>query len=130
LLAAGGIAVIWSTLVAVMDAVPRILDRLWHELRDRGDDSPSRYRAFLAVQVGGAAAVLGLFLGDFATFIDVAAGLTFIIAPAVAFFNQRAVALLKEEGLQIAAGRLGAWNGVSIAAFVLFALAFFGLRLV
>jgi Mn2+/Fe2+ NRAMP family transporter len=129
LLAAGGIAVIWSTLVAVMDAVPRILDRLWHELRGDDDSARNYYRHFLALQVVGGSLVLIFLLDDFATFIDISASLSFLIAPAIAWYNYRAISSPEIGDAFTTSPALVAWNRVSIAMFVLFAIAFAALRL-
>jgi len=128
-LAAGGIAVIWSTLIAVMDAVPRILDRLWHELRGDDDSAANYYRHFLVLQVAGAALVLTFLLDDFATFIDISASLTFLIAPAVAWYNYRAVSSAEVTDQFRTSPSLVVWNRISIAMFVLFAIGFALLRL-
>lgn len=128
ILAAGGVAVVWSTLVAIMDAVPRILDRLWRELMAREEPARNLYPRFLVLQVLGASLVLTLLLGDFATFVDISASLTFVIAPAVAWYNYRAVISSEVAAKFETSAVLIFWNHLSIVAFVLFAVAFAVLR--
>ena len=125
ILAIGGLAVIWSTAVAVMDAVPRIFDRIWHEVGPAADPDVNYYRRFMVLQLLAAAFVLTVFTTEFSTFIDIAAGLTFLIAPAVAWFNFRA---LRDIG-EMPPRYLVVWNYVSIAAFTVIAVTFLLLRL-
>jgi len=128
-LAVGGVAVLWSTLVAIMDAVPRLMERLWHELRDSRDNERRMYRVFLLAHAFAASMVLLIFLGDFRRFIDFAASTGFIVAPAMAWFNYRAV---RSEAVarEYTPGRaIVAWNWMAILFFVVFAIVFFYIRI-
>jgi len=127
-LAAGGVAVVWSTLVAILDAVPRILDRLWREMGAREESVTNYYPRFLVLQVVGASFVLTFLLGDFAAFVDISASLTFLIAPAIAFYNYRAVTSPEVAAEFRTSMVLVRWNQLSIVAFVLFAITFAVLR--
>ena len=125
LIAAAGIVVIWSTLFAIMDAVPRLCDRLYHEIRGDGDDAPSLYRVFLIVLVIGVTLVMTLLLSDFTTFIDFAASTGFLVAPAFAWFNYRAIRLPDVAGEYRPEGWMVIWHWAAFAAFLLFAALFF-----
>lgn len=125
LIAAAGIVVIWSTLFAIMDAVPRLCDRLYHEIRGDDESAPSLYRVFLVILVIGVALVVTVFLGDFTTFINFSAGTGFLVAPAFAWFNYRAIRLPDVAG-QYEPGRwMLIWHWVAFAAFLVFAALFF-----
>jgi len=127
-LAVGGLAVIWSTLVAIMDAVPRLMDRLVVELRLRKDDSASLYRPFLAMQVGGVFIVLTFFLGDFARFVDFAASTGFVVAPGIAWFNYRAIRSPEVADGYRPSRMTIAWHFFAIACFIACAAIFFLMR--
>jgi Mn2+/Fe2+ NRAMP family transporter len=124
IIAAAGIAVIWSTQVALMDALPRVTDRLAGILAGRPADAPSRYKMFLAVQVVGVSIMLLFLMGNFRSFIFFATSMGLIAGPAIAYYNYRAI-----SGSDIAAeyrpGRaLVAWNWVGIVILAAFAVAF------
>jgi len=124
LLAAAGLVVVWSTLIAIMDAVPRIMDHLYHEIRGDDDTAANYYRLFLTLQVLGCAIVLTVFLGDFASFIDVAASTAFITAPAIAYFNYRAVTSAEVSARYVPGRWLLVWNWLAILCFTVFAFLF------
>lgn len=128
LIAAAGIVVIWSTLFAIMDAVPRLCDRIYHEIRGDSDDAPSLYRVFLIILVIGVALVMTLLLSDFTTFIDFSASTGFLVAPAFAWFNYRAIRLPEVAGQYQPDGWMVLWHWVAFAAFLLFAALFFIIR--
>ncbi len=127
-IALGGVAVIWSTLVAILDAVPRMTERIYHELVDSADNERRMYRLFLVGQVVLASLVLMIFLGDFRRFIDFAASAGFVVAPALAWFNYRA--LLSEDVMrQYAPSRaIVIWHWIAMAFFVVSAILFFVIR--
>ncbi len=127
-IAVGGVAVIWSTLVAILDAVPRLTERIYHELVDAADNERSMYRVFLVIQVILGSLVLVLFLGDFRRFIDFAASTGFIVAPALAWFNYRAM-LSEPIARDYAPSRMMlAWHWVAMLFFVVSAVLFFVIR--
>ena len=81
-IAAAGIAVIWSTQVALMDALPRVSDRLVGILQGRPADAPSRFKTFLGVQVVGVSIMLLFLMSNFTTFIYFATSMGFVAGPA------------------------------------------------
>jgi Mn2+/Fe2+ NRAMP family transporter len=128
-LAIGGVAVIWSTLLAIMDAVPRLLVRITRELRGiDGADEQRLYRLFLITHAAAASIVLVVFLGNFSRFIDFAASTGFLVAPAMAWFNYRAVRADDVARDYAASPALVAWNWISIVCFTGFAAMFFIIR--
>lgn len=122
------LAVMWSTLVALMDAVPRVVDRLFYLAAGQSDDSPDRYTRFLAVQVVGVALILLFLLGGFGAFIDFATSMGFLAAPAIAYYNYRAV-----TGPDIAPefrpnSTFVAWSWISVVSLAGFAISYFVFR--
>jgi len=90
-IAAAGIAVIWSTQIALMDACPRVTDNLFAIIAGRPADAPSRYRLFLAIQVVGVSFMLLFLMKSFTAFLYFATSMGFIASPAIAYYNYRAV---------------------------------------
>lgn len=89
------LAVMYSSLLAVVDGFPRLLSEFLLELRlpaDRtqtSDEALDRlYPLAMAFVVAGASALLYLFLGAFAAFIDLVTIIGFLTAPLVALANQ------------------------------------------
>lgn len=90
-IAVAGIAVIWSTQVALMDACPRVTDRLLAEMTKRPADGPSRYTRLLIVQVVGVTIMLLFLMQGFTAFLYFATSTGFIASPAIAYYNYRAI---------------------------------------
>ena len=129
IIATAAVAVMWSTLLALLDALPRVTDELVGIFAARAADAPSRYTAFLVLQVLGVSLLLLFLMQGFTAYIDFATSTAFIAAPALAYYNFRA---LTSEGIAAEyrpAPALVAWNWISIAALAAFALGFVALRL-
>ena len=128
-IAIAGIAVIWSTQVALMDIFPRIMDRLTGILAHRPDDAPPRYRQFLAIQVAGVAIILLLLIEGFTAFLFFTTSLGFITSPAIAYYNYRAVMsdYVPEEYKPATGMVLWSWAGIFF--LTAFAVAFLWLSL-
>jgi Mn2+/Fe2+ NRAMP family transporter len=125
LIAAAALAVMWSTLVALMDVLPRVWDRLTDIMAGRPAGSPSRYTKFLAIQVAGVTLILLFLMGNFNAFLMLTTSLGFVAAPAVAYYNYRAVTS-DEVGVEYRpAKHLVIWNWVAVGAMTIFALGFF-----
>jgi Mn2+/Fe2+ NRAMP family transporter len=118
------IAVMWSTLIALMDVMPRVTDRLLGILAHRPDDAPPRYATFLAVQVIGCSIILLFLIGSFNSFVFFATSVGFITAPAIAYYNYVAVSSDDVPPEHRPGPFITMWNKVAIAAMVLFALGF------
>jgi Mn2+/Fe2+ NRAMP family transporter len=119
-IALAAIAVMWSSVFALMDAVPRVTSRLFRN---------KNYTMFLAIQIAGVSIVLLLLMKNFGTFIDFATSAGFITAPAVAYYNYRAVMSDDVSPRLRPSGSLLVWHWVSLTALTFFALAFFVERL-
>ena len=89
-MAVAGIAVIWSTQFALMDACPRVTDRLFCILTGRGDGK-SHYTTFLIIQVIGVTIMLLFLMGGFTAFLFFATSMGFVASPAIAYYNYRAI---------------------------------------
>jgi len=124
IIATAGIAVIWSTQIALMDALPRVTDRLTGILADRPADAPSRFTLFLVVQVLGVSVMLLFLMGSFTKFLYFATSMGFIAGPAIAYYNYRAITS-NEVPVEFRPGKgLVAWNWASVIMLAAFAIAF------
>lgn len=90
-IATAGIAVIWSTQIALMDACPRVTDRLFGAIAGRPPDAPDRYTRFLIAQVVGVTIMLLFLMQNFTAFLYFATSTGFIASPAIAYYNYRAI---------------------------------------
>ncbi len=124
LIAVAAIAVMWSGVFALMDAVPRVTARLADHATGRGEDAPLRYTLFLSLQVIGVVVIMLFFMGSFGAFVAFATGTGFITAPALAYYNYRAVRS-QEVARQYAPSRsLLVWHWIGFVALAGFAIAF------
>jgi Mn2+/Fe2+ NRAMP family transporter len=129
LIAIAAVAVMWSTLLALLDALPRVSDQLVGVLTSRAPDAPQRYTIFLLVQVLGVSVLLLFLMGGFTAYIDFATSAAFVAAPALAYYNYRAL-MSDRIAVEYRPGRgLVIWNWISVAVLALFALGFFALRM-
>jgi Mn2+/Fe2+ NRAMP family transporter len=101
----GGTAflVMLSTTVTVIDAFPRVLAALLEQLRiafartasDQtaapGEGARIAYRVSFAILAAGSLAILAWGMSSFTALVDLATTLSFVTAPALSFFNHRAV---------------------------------------
>jgi Mn2+/Fe2+ NRAMP family transporter len=124
IIAAAGIAVIWSTQVTLMDALPRVTDRLAGILTGRPAEAPSRFRQFLAVQVVGVSFMLLFLMSNFTTFIYFATSMGFVAGPAIAYYNYRAITSSDVAAEYRPSSVLLTWNWISIFVLAGFAAAF------
>lgn len=123
-IALAAIAVMWSTVLALMDALPRVTSRLVDCLRGHADEPRTRYGAMLAVQVVGVTLIMLMLLGSFNTFIDFATSAGFITAPALAYYNYRALQRVADTTGYQPTRLLVAWHWAGFAALAAFAAAF------
>lgn len=130
IIAAAGLAVMWSTQIALMDVMPRVVDRLLGIFQGRPQDAPPRYKTFLAVQVVGVAIMLLALIGSFNAFLFFVTSIGFIAAPAVAYYNYKCVTSDDVPEDMRPGPRIVWWNWISIAAMTGFAAAFFYTRIV
>ena len=124
IIAAAGIAVIWSTQIALMDGVPRVTDRLLGIIGGRPADAPSRFKLFLAIQVVGVSIMLLFLMSNFRSFIFFATSMGLIAGPAIAYYNYRAVTSSDVPVEFRPSKMLITWNWIGISLFTVFAGAF------
>jgi Mn2+/Fe2+ NRAMP family transporter len=129
LIATAAVAVMWSTLLALLDALPRVSDQLVGLLTARAPDAAGRYTAFLALQVLGVTLLLLFLMRGFTSYIDFATGAGFVAAPALAYYNYRTM-LASDIPAEFRPSRgLVIWNWISVVVLAVFAIAFFALRI-
>jgi Mn2+/Fe2+ NRAMP family transporter len=113
IIAAAGIAVIWSTQVALMDALPRVTDRLVGILAGRPADAP----------------MLLFLMGNFTSFLYFATSMGFIAGPAIAYYNYRAITSSDVSEEYRPSSLLINWNWISVLVLSAFAIAFLWMSL-
>ncbi len=92
LIAVAALAVMLSTVIANLDACPRIASAVFKDLVPASRKLKLDFqKVFLVVQVIGSSLILVLFLKSFKTFIDFATSVAFVTAPLLAYFNHRAM---------------------------------------
>ena len=123
-IATAALAVMWSTQVALMDILPRVWDRLTDVVTGRPQGWPSRYTKFLLIQVVGVSFILLFLIQHFNTFLMLTTSLGFITAPAIAYYNYRAVTSKDIAEEYRPNSRLIIWNWIAVIAMAAFALAF------
>lgn len=125
LIAAAALAVMWSTLVALMDVLPRVWDRLTDIMAGRPAGSPSRYTKFLGIQITGVTLILLFLMSNFNTFLMLTTSLGFVAAPAIVYYNYKAVTSEDVAAEYRPSKSLIALNWVAFVAMTIFALGFF-----
>lgn len=128
-IAAAALAVMWSTLIALMDGAPRITERVIGIAMGRSEETKSRYTLFLIIQFFGVAGILIFLLRGFATFIDFATSMGFLVAPAIAYYNYRAVTSPDVPEEFRPSAKLTLWSWIGVVAMTGFAVAYFMLRI-
>lgn len=127
-IAAAAIAVMWSTVLALMDVIPRVTSRLVDCMTGHAEKAKTRYTTMLGVQVAGVALILLLLLHSFGTFINFATSAGFITAPAIAYYNYRAVRSPEIAGRYNPSKALVVWHWAGFATMIAFAIAFVAAR--
>ena len=123
-IAAAGIAVIWSTQIALMDALPRVNSRLFGILTNRADDAPSTYSKFLMLQVAGVIFMLLFLMKGFTSFIYFATSMGFVASPALAYYAYRAIMSAEVAFEYKPTKALLIWSWAGIIFLTAFAVAF------
>jgi len=124
LIAIAAIAVMWSGVFALMDALPRVSSRMVDHALQRPDGAPSRFSLFLLIQFAGVTIILLFLMQNFGTFVAFATSTGFITAPALAYYNYRAVTSADVSSHYVPSRSLIAWHWTGFAPFTVFALAF------
>lgn len=124
IIAAAGIAVIWSTQVALMDAVPRVSDRLFCTIMGKTDPDVTYYSRFLLIQVVGVTIMLLFLMSNFTTFIYFATSMGFVASPAIAYYNYRAI-MSDDVAIEFRPDQgMVLWSWAGIVLLSAFAIAF------
>ncbi|MEM7756311.1 MAG: divalent metal cation transporter [Planctomycetota bacterium] len=126
------VAVMFSTTLTVLDAIPRTLAEVWSVSRPRAVPSGARppatdaartpaYWITLLVLSGGALLIIAAFSARMRTLVDIATTLSFIGTPVIAWLNHRAML-----SASVPAGRrpgpvLRVWSLLGIAMWLAFA---------
>ena len=128
-IAAAGIAVMWSTLIALMDVMPRLTDRLAGIITGRPREAPSRYTQFSIVQVIGVSVILLFFMKSFTAFLYFATSVGLIAAPAIGYYNYIAVTSDEVSSTYIPKRGIILWNWLGVIVMTAFAIAFLYTRI-
>lgn len=91
LIATCAIAVMFSTTITVLDAIPRTMSALVGEFRGVEPKGNHGYWIWLGVLATGAVVILAVFLRSLSDMVDLATTLSFLGTPAIAYFNHRAM---------------------------------------
>lgn len=123
------LAVMYSTLLAIVDGFPRMLAEFGAELTGQQEDRAATWYlpAMIAV-VASAGALLYFLLGAFATFIDLVTFTGFLAAPIIAWANER---VIRGDNVPIAVRpgpALRRWNRLAVGLLTLATLGYFYLR--
>lgn len=91
LIATCAIAVMFSTTITVLDAIPRTMSALVNEAMGKEGAGLPGYWLWLGVLASGAVVILAVFVTSLKGMIDLATSLSFLGTPLLAFFNHRAM---------------------------------------
>ncbi len=130
IISVAALAVMWSTLVALLDACPRVVNRLFSFVSKEPDKTPDRYTMFLAIQLIGVTAIVLFLMGGFVAFLDFATSMGFLAAPAIAYYNYRAVTS-PEIALEFRpSAKMVAFSWLSVVSLAGFAISYFAFRFI
>ncbi len=124
IIASAGLAVMWSTLIALMDVMPRLTDRLSGIMTGRQKDLPDRYKLFSAIQVTGIVIILLFLLSSFKAFLYFATSVGLIAAPTIGYYNYKAITSSKIPEKYRPKPSLVIWNWACIVIMTMFAIGF------
>ena len=124
LIAIAAVAVMWSGVFALMDALPRVTARMVDHAIGRGEEEASPYPLFLGIQVVGVVLILAFLMKNFGSFVAFATSAGFITAPAIAYYNYRAVTSTDVGDKYRPTRSLIIWHWIGFTALAIFALAF------
>ena len=119
IIAVAALAVMVSTVLALLDGCPRTVARVIQEWRtgEFNAEAASMFRLYtvlLIIQVIGGSLILILFLKSFTGFIDFATSVSFLSAPFLAYFNHRAMYSTEVSGELQPGSVMRAWSIVGI----------------
>ncbi len=130
LVSLAALAVMYSTLLAIVDGFPRMMSEFSAELFAAGSEekAQSLYFPAMIVVVGAASALLFFFFNAFATFIDIVTFTGFLAAPIVAWANQLAICGDNVAAEHQPGSRLVRWNQTAVVVLTLATLGYLYLR--
>lgn len=123
------LAVMWSTLVALLDASPRVVDRLFSFAKENPDETPDRYTMFLAIQLLGVMVIVLFLMGGFVAFLDFATSMGFLAAPAIAYYNYRAVTSPEIAAEFRPSAKMIVFSWISVVSLAGFAISYFAFKI-
>jgi hypothetical protein len=85
---------------------------------------------FLAIQVVGVTAIVLFLMGGFVAFLDFATSMGFLAAPAIAYYNYRAVTSAEIAAEFRPDAKLVAWSWLSVVSLAGFAISYFAFRFI
>ncbi len=125
-------AVMYSTMLAIIDGFPRFLAEFFIELRggSNNDETAARrlYLPALVIVVTSACIVLAFFMRSFAAFIDIVTISGFLAAPIVAWANGRVVSGSNVPPAHRPSAALVRWNQLAVVLLSAATLGFLYLR--
>ena len=132
LIASAALVVMLSTVISTMDGLARVYSTFTVRLLStKGSqvDNARYYGEFLALQFAVSCILLLLLMRSFLTFIDIATTTSFLVAPAVAWFNHRALFAADVPEQQQPGQAFRCWSWVGIVLLGALAAAFVALKL-
>lgn len=129
-IASAALAVMFSTVLTVVDGYPRVVSSLIATLKQSSDEalaktadeSRSFYLGVVLVHMVMAYFLIAYWAGSFKGLIDMAATLAFVSAPFIAFYNHRAMCSEAIPSEQRLAGKQYALSVSSIVVLLIFSL--------
>jgi hypothetical protein len=130
LVAVVSLAVMYSTLLAIVDGFPRMLQEFLVELGWLSDDHRERrnFLLLLVVVTGAAGAFLAFFMRSFTTFIDLVTITGFVAAPVVAWANHAVLETAEVPPSARPGAGLELWSHLSVAALLVASASFLYFR--
>jgi hypothetical protein len=133
LVALAELAVIYSTLLAIVDGFPRMLENFLAELgwvNTTPESHRRNYLLLLAIVVLAAAGFLSFFLSSFTAFIDLVTIIGFIAAPVVALANYLVINGSNVPESARPGPALKLWSHCAVLALLVASLSFLYFRFV
>ena len=138
LIVVGAISIMFSTLLAVMDAAPRSLAVLIERLRSeesadiahQSKINKSHYFGAIGLYVGGAFVIYAVYLDSLLQLIDISASITFTSAPVLAYLNHRCIQSNEMPAHLRPSSLLMTYSALSIAIMAIFAAIYIYIRFV
>ena len=130
LVSVAALAVMYSTLLAIVDGFPRMMSEFGAELFAAGSEEKAAalYFPAMIVVVAAASALLLFFFNAFATFIDIVTFTGFLAAPIVAWANQLTICGDNVPEAHRPGVALVRWNQTAVVVLTLATLGYLYLR--